>query len=119
MATAGVAVILSVRSAGAGNATVDFVQLTPTQPGMFRKIVQLGFTILQNDLMVDDGPEGLVYFEDSANGNRYLIYRGENDPLHVWPGITQRLRVLVAGSTWTAGWSLKATAWYRPRVLTV
>lgn len=116
---ANIALIFTVRAASAGNATVDFVQFTPTQPGMFRKIYQVGFSIPQNDLLVDDGTEELVYLEDGSDGSHYMIFRGENEPLHVWPGITQRLRVLVAGSTWTAGWSLKATAWYRPRVLTV
>jgi len=114
-----IALIMTVRAAGAGNGTVDFVQFTPTQPGMLRKITQLGFTTAQNDLLVDDGPEGLCYYEDGSTGAHYLIMRGENEPLYIWPGITQRLRVLVAGSTWTAGWSLTAQAWFRPRTLTV
>ena len=70
-------------------------------------------------MLVDDGPEGLLYYQDAASGDHSLIFRGENEALHVWPGITQRLRVLVSGSTDSAGWSLKARAWARPRVLTV
>lgn len=116
---ANVALNFSVRDAAAGGGTVDFVQFTPTRPGMFRKVTQLGFSISQNDALVDDGPEGLLYFQAAGDGHHELIYRGENEPLHVWPGITQRLRVLVTGSSFTAGWSLKARAWYRPRRLTV
>lgn len=114
-----IALKVTVRAGSSGNGTVDFVQFTPTQPGMFRKIVQLGYTTPQNDLLVDDGPEGLTYYEDGSTGAHYLIMRAEGEPLHVWPGITQRLRVLVAGSTWTAGWKLTAQAWYRPRFITV
>ncbi len=115
--TATVALAIRARKSGGGSLTLDFVQLTPTGHGIYRRVRQLGFAMESNDALVDDGIEGLVYGEE-PDSDRLPVMRGLNAPIHVWPNRTQRLRVLARESSgFVAGRKFTAQIWYRPRRL--
>ena len=122
-ATGGVALQVTARAAGSSGAvTCDFLQVTPAGTGQFRHIVQgSAFLIGQGDGLIDDGTEGLTYAWDDANSLHVPIFRAYGEPIYVWPGRTQRLRVLYDETTakFVAGRALTARAWYRPRRLIV
>lgn len=94
---------------------LDFIQLTPTEPMLYRKLIQLGYQTPVGDAVVDDGIEGLTYYEDGLTGLRYPIYIARSEPVHVWPGVDQRLLILHDGSGQLPSWSVSVQAWYRPR----
>lgn len=115
-----IALQLSVRNAGSGSMEVDFVQLTPADWGQYRQVVQLGYSTSQNDALIDDGIEELTYYYDAAAGKHFSVMRPLGMPLHVWPNQTQRLRVLInGGGGFAPSWTMKAKAWYRPRVMSI
>lgn len=115
-----IAVALSVRAAGAGSMQVDFVQLTPADWGQYRHVVQLGYDTDQNDALIDDGIEEQTYFYDAALSKHLSIMRPLGLPLYVWPNRTQRLRALInGGGGFAPSWTMRAKAWYRPRVMTI
>jgi hypothetical protein len=107
--------------AGGDTLIVDWVQLMASGEGLYRRIQtvnQGGWNIPNGDVLTDDGPEGVVYVTES--GTRLSIYRGVHKPLHVWPGVTQRMRLMIAAQgAMVPGtvWQVKAS--YRPRRLTV
>lgn len=95
---------------------IDFIQLTPAEPMQYRRITQVaGYLHPVDDAVVDDGIEGLVYFETTATGLRELDYIARNEPVCVWPGVDQRLLILHDGAASLPAWSLSVQAWYRPR----
>jgi hypothetical protein len=121
-ATSNVAVQITARSAGAlGSVVMDFIQFTPVGAGQYRRIYQTGFNMVENSGLVDDGPEGTTYYYYSSEDVHLPLYRTYGEPIHVWPGRTQRLRVLYdeATAAFAAGREMSARAWYRPRRLTV
>lgn len=114
------ALVLRFRVSGSGTADVDFVQLTPAGQGLFRHVEVLGYTWAQDEALVDNGTEGLLYVDEVGTGYHQPVARGYHEPVHVWPGRQNRLRVLCDDSSgWTAGRALKVQAWYRPRRLAV
>lgn len=106
---------VSVKTPSSEQVAIDFVQLTPTEPTLYRKVIQRGFYLPNGDALVDDGIEGLSYYEYAATGLRDLIYVARTDPVHVWPGVDQRLLFLHDGLSQAITWTLTVQAWYRPR----
>lgn len=106
---------------GSHSATVDWVQALPAGAGVVRRLegLGLGFEIADGEGMMDDGPEGLVWVY--AGADRYALLRGVGGPLHVWPGVTQRMRLVIGGGTGgvQAGQAWEVKMWYRPRRLAV
>ena len=95
---------------------IDFIQLTPTEPTLFRRLTQVaGYLQPVPDAVVDDGIEELSYYEDGVTSLRYPIYVSRNEPVHVWPGVDQRLLILHDGTGHVPAWTLSVKAWYRPR----
>jgi hypothetical protein len=110
-----VAVGISVRHTGAGSATVDFAQLTPSGDGLFRVLDQTVFNTEANDYFVDDPYNRLAYIVESGGAHQPLVV-ARHDPVYVWPNRTNRLRVLLSeAGGFTAGRQLTMQAWYRPR----
>ncbi len=102
---------------GGGTLGIDYVHIMPAGYGLYRYVAQPGFSIPSTVAFVDDGPEGRVYARTVSTGDEYPILRAYGEPLHLWPGKINRLRVMVAGST--KGDAVEAQAWYRPRRLTI
>lgn len=98
---------------GTATTAIDYIQLTPTDSYRPLRLQPIG--ILANDVLVDDGIEGLSYA--TANGFRGPFLRGKGDPLLVWPGRTQRIYVQADDDGFppsiTDRWKMRA--WYRPR----
>lgn len=112
--SSGIALRVNVLKAGGGSVGVDFVQLTPAGYGLYRKWTQIGFATGNGDGIEDDGPEGRLYYTDGSL--HYPVVRGQAAPIYVWPGVQNRLRVLIDEATgWTAGRQLTAQAWVRAR----
>jgi len=107
--------VLTLRASGSGTATVDFVQLQPNYE--YRRLYQNGFSMADDAAVVDDGIEGVTYY--LGGSDHWPIYVAYNKPIHLYPGVTQRIRVLNDATSWTAARTLKAQVWYRPRRLTV
>lgn len=102
---------------GGSTLTVDYVHLMPAGHGLYRHVAQTGFLIPNTDAFVDDGPEGRAYIREVSSGAEYPIVRPYGEPIYLWPGVANRLRVLIAGST--KGDAVAAQAWYRPRRLSI
>lgn len=115
--TYGLGVGISAQAATGGTLAIDHVQIMPAGLGLFRMIEQVGFQMTSDDAMVEDGPEGLVYARLISTGGRAPILRPYYEPLHIWPGRLNRLRVWIVGAT--KGDALEAQAWYRPRRLSI
>ena len=107
----------STGAVGTSTASLDFIQLTPTDS--FRHLRLFTYPVANNDLVVDDGIEGVSYLSVSSSIVPLVAPRGE--PLMVYPGILQRVYVLadeqdnamVIARTWAV------RMWYRPRRLTL
>lgn len=106
---------LGVKTPSSEAVQVDFIQLTPAEPMLYRKLQQRGFQMVVGDAVVDDGIEGLTYYEDGTTFVRYPIYIPFLNPVHVWPDIAQRLLLLHDGLGQVPAWAVTAKAWYRPR----
>lgn len=92
----------------------DFMQLTPADPLRFRHFVQRGLTIPNGGTIIDDGIERQIYY---ASGG--ASYEPKTLPLHLWPGVAQRLYFLHDGYGATVDWKLNVKVYYRPRRETV
>lgn len=108
---------LSFRASSAMTVHLDFLQLTPADEYCYRHIEQRGMTVAANDWIVDDGIEGLQYLIEG--GANHPIYTEHTPPLHVFPGVAQRLYFLHDGVSPSANWTLSIKAFYRPRRLTI
>ena len=112
-----ISVAIYGQAIGGDGFTVDHIHLMPAGHGLYRFIDQpLGGSVSTSGAMVEDGPEGLVYVGNASY--RSPILKGYYEPLHIWPGVDNRIRVWIEG-TGTKGDQLEAQAWYRPRRLTV
>jgi hypothetical protein len=107
-------------NAGADTATIDFLQLQPAE--QYQRVTQnSGFDFESGDGLISDGIQGFVsgYYDGAV----YPIMVNQGNYLHIYPGQTQRIRVLwnagVTYALWNAGYTITAQAWYRPRRLTV
>ena len=113
----GVAIAIYGQYTGGSTLTIDHIQLMPAGDGKFRKIKQSGFTVANTTAMVDDGPEGLTYLRTVSTGARFPLLSGYYEPILLWPGVVNRLRIWIAGAT--KGDEVEAQAWYRPRRVSV
>lgn len=99
---------------------LDFVQFTPTDS---YRIMRLGYrSLANNDLIVDNGTDGLAY--TTSSGEQQAGVAPVGDPLMVYPGQLQRLYILSdSGDGGEAGINIARTlavrAWYRPRRLSL
>lgn len=107
---------LKIKTSGSETMAVDFVMLMPAEEGCFRHIVQEGYGIAANGIVVDGGSPTQTYAYDGVN--RFEIYTAQSAPLMVWPGEAQRIYVAWDGTGGAIGWTLSAKAYYRPRKLT-
>lgn len=103
--------------AGTSTADLDFLQLTPTDS--FRHLRMFTYPVPNNDLVVDDGIEGLAYVSLSAAPAPLVAPRGA--PLMVYPGVLQRVYVLADEQNNAVNiartWAVRM--WYRPRRFTL
>lgn len=96
---------------------LDFIQLTPADELCYREVVARDTGHEAGTVFVDDGIEGSTY--KILSGNNDPIYAPKGRPLHVFPGVNQRIYVLMDGVDATIDKTMTAQAWYRPRRLTV
>jgi hypothetical protein len=108
---------LFLRSDSSATVDLDYIQLTPADELCYRHIEQRGMVVAANDWIVDDGIEGLQYLIEG--GANHPIYTQHTLPLHVFPGVAQRLYFLHDGPDTSANWTLSVKAFYRPRRLTI
>jgi hypothetical protein len=107
---------------GTDTVSVDWLQIFPSGQGRFRAIHgAAALTFAVNNEIIDDGPAGVTYAYDVALGAKVPTLRPMFDPIYLWPGLTQRIRLLISGGAFgmEAGqpWGCKIE--YRPRRLTL
>lgn len=114
---------LSVRDVSAsptGSFSIAWVQLAPSAPGSFRYFRQTGFTHNSGDKWIDDGVDDYIYTE-SSTGDLNEIMAKSGEPLQVWPGESNELRLVfdeqVTGVVDTR--TVSASVDYRPRRLSL
>ena len=111
VANAAAAMAITVRSAFAGSAVLNFVMLMPTDGA--RRLEQIGFSTANGAGVEDDGIEGGAYAVSGSS--RYPIVAAAGDGVRVHPGRDQRLYVLYGeDGPWVAGRVMTVQAWYRP-----
>lgn len=113
------AVHITMRKTGGDSVVAHSLHLMPSGSGILRHLRSAvsNNLIVTGSSIVDNGIDGVVY-EDSTDGAR-PIFRPFHEPVHVWPGRQNRLRVLVSANPWAASIEWTAQAWYRPRRLTL
>lgn len=109
--------VLEFRTSSLQTVGLDFLLLMPSEPLCFQRVVQRSMTVLSGSTVVLDGIENLYYLDES--GPDHPIYAPKGMPVHVFPGVTQRLYILHDGTDRSVDWKLTVKAWYRPRRLTV
>ena len=119
---AGIYLTLTMQAAtAAGDAVVvDWVQIMPAGHGLYRLLLGVvpNIGLAPSESLIDDGIEGLIYTQ--LGGNTYIAYRNIHAPIHVWPNMTQRLRLIKQGQlSLGAGEAYGVKAWVRPRRLSV
>lgn len=112
------ALVLSIRHAGADQLNVDYLQLDG--PDGVHRFDQQGYQLVSGDLVVDDGPNEGVYVQ-TYGGFTQHIFSDYPPPLLVWPGRDMRIRLLFDNAYGNSVISdtLTMYAQYRPRRLTV
>lgn len=113
-------VTMTAGTAAGSTVAADWAQIMPTGDGLLRRISALvGSISLESGWsLVDNGIEGYVYVQ--AGSDIYQTGRGIHSPIHVWPGVTNRLRIIKTGNgPLGAGETYRARAWLRPRRLTI
>lgn len=108
---------LLFRVAVSSTINLDYVQLTPADELCYRYILALDTGHENNCILVDDGIEGVTY--KTLSGNNSPIYAPWGRPLHVFPGVNQRIYTLFDGVGATIARTLSVKAFYRPRRLTI
>lgn len=96
---------------------LDYLAFAPADELSYRRLVQRGMQVLNGDWLVDDGIEGAQYLIE--NGVNHPIYATSTPPVHVVPGVAQRLYVWQEGSGMRSTWTMQMQAFYRPRRLTL
>lgn len=100
---------------GSHSANLDYIALLGLDG--YRVFSALGTGLAQNEVLVDDGTEGLTYAVGSSGSLGY--WRTDGGWLYVRPGCQHRLSLLWAVSTGVAGGDKlgKVRLYYRPRVV--
>lgn len=99
---------------------IDWVQIMPSGAGRYRvvKAIVTSYGLAHGDSMVDDGTVGTAY--SIEGGATIPVYRPFFEPLNVWPGKINRIRMLVqANLTVEANQPWMVSAAYHPRRLTL
>jgi hypothetical protein len=113
----GLYLALKGRSAsGTDSVAVSFIQIMPSTAGCYRKLSGLvSLNALVGDEIIDDGPDGSTYALTS--GNRQPLYRPFFEPVHLWPGVVQRLRLIVSSGSFAMElgqpWGVKVETRFR------
>lgn len=116
-ASAGLALILAIRSAAEVTLEIDYIQLMPAHN--FRWLVYQGVGVPNNERIVDDGIEGRVYQRNASSEQIPRVVSPKTKPIMLYPNENNRIYFLHdegAGST-VADTSM-ITMHYRPRWLT-
>lgn len=116
-AYAGQTLFLQFRTTAAETIEIDYIQLTPSEELCWRQVLAMDTGHVANSIFVDDGIEGLTY--RSVSGAAHPIYDPKGTPVHLFPGVNQRLYVLMDGLDATIDKSMSAKVWYRPRRLSI
>lgn len=108
-----------IAATGTDTVSTDWMQVFPTGAGRFRMIKSAyNLSLTDQNMLVDDGAADGVYLYVDSSGAHLPLYQPFFDPIHLWPGKTQRLRFIVSGNTsFEAGnvWQVKTQM--RPRRL--
>lgn len=112
------ALVLSVRYTGTGQLDLDYIQLVG--PDGVHRFDQQGYQLAIGDLVVDDGPNEVVYIQ-TVGGFTQHIFSDYPPPLVVWPGRDTRIRLMFDDAYGNSAIANNFTvyAWYCPRRLTV
>lgn len=123
-APGGAALVISARCAGAGSATIDFVNIMASDStsdfNSFMAFEQLGYSVDNTEYVEIDGIDntGAGYYSGGVKvaGSVKL----HTDYLYVWPGKQQRIHILYdEGAAFVPGRQMNVSIFYRPRVRTV
>lgn len=107
---------LSFRVAGTVTVNIDYTQLTGLDS--YKKLIQRGYSVSNNDSIVNDDIEDQMYVV--SGGVNLPIYTAQAGPLMIFPGVTQRIYILHdEGSSSDITNTFSAQLWYRPRRLTI
>jgi len=108
---------LNVRCTGATAFQLDFIMFVPSNN--FRHIEQSATSIPtpNNEYFIDDSYNGESVYRNASN-NKLPIYTAEGNDLVIWPGVTNRLYVLVDEPGYTATRTMKVQLEHWPRRLT-
>ena len=114
--------ILKAKATAADTIDVNWLQIFPSGQGRYRVLhglIPLSFG--SNDELIDDGPNGTVYAIDAIlGGAKVPLYRPMYEPIHLWPNVAQRFRLIVSGGgSFEAGQPWGVSVSYRPRRLTL
>jgi hypothetical protein len=113
------ALAIDVLDTGSNSGTIDFIQLTAAGEGLYRMIDQVGFLTEVDDKFIDKPVEELLYVAEVGGAHQPILVSRQS-PIFVWPGLQNRLRILMSeGGTFTAARLLYVQAWYRPRRILV
>jgi len=111
-ANSAAALALTGRYTGAGAATLDFVQVMPTDS--FRRFQQVNYSAANGVSVEVDDIEGVAYQLSGSNKNPIVRVSG-GLPLCVFPERVNRLYILFdEDAGFTAGRQMTVQAWYRP-----
>ncbi len=109
-----------VAAAGSDAITVDWMQIFPAGVGRYRMIKAAygGAGVTNGDMLVDDGSRGQVYYHAASGGHHYPVFQPFFDPIYLWPGRANVLRLIISGNTsFEAGQPWQVRTQYRPRRL--
>lgn len=114
------AITLQAPTVSGDSVAVDWVQIMPAGFGLYRHIrgVYNNVPLNNGQSIIENGIDGNLYITDGTN--QWASYRGIHAPLHVWPGVNNRFRLMKQGNgTLNAGEAYGLKAWVRPRRLTL
>lgn len=112
---AAMSLVISFRSIASVSMKCDFVQLTPSDDGVYRKLlmIQANYTASVGAVFVSNGTDDYHYIQ--SGGNKYPLVATRGNPLLVYPKRDQKLRFLLDGSGFSVDWNLQVQLFYRPR----
>lgn len=100
---------------GTDSVALDWMQMFPSGAGRYRVIKGItNLSMANGEQIIDDGPEDAVY--GLSGSDNLPLFRPLFSPICLWPGKTQRLRMIISGgSSFEAGqiWQIKAEMRYR------
>lgn len=112
---ASMSLVISLRSTASVSMKCDFVQLTPSDDGVYRKLllIQANYTASTGAIFVSNGLDDYHYIQYSSV--KYPLIATRGNPLMVYPKRDQKLRFLADGSGFSVDWNFQVQLFYRPR----